>query len=367
MFDSQPFDNGPIACEVLQYRAPKALPIDKQISTPKLQPETTVDTVSAEPIKLSEHAQMFVNRLKKNLKHLGKWARKNKISCYRVYDADLPEYAVAIDIYNDYAHVQEYAPPKTVDSEKSTQRLNDVMQTLPDVLQIPPSHVSLKVRKKQRGVQQYQPHASLKERMQVSENELKFWVNLTDYLDTGLFLDHRSIRQLLLEQAQGKKFLNLFAYTGSATVYAAAGGASSTTTVDMSNTYLNWAKDNMAANGFVGDQHQYIRANCIEWLDKAAEEQQNFDLIFLDPPTFSNSSKMEDTFDIQRDHVPLLKATTALLRKKGTLYFSTNRRDFKFDMSAFENMKIQDISYESIPKDFERNRKIHYCWKIEFA
>jgi 23S rRNA (guanine2445-N2)-methyltransferase / 23S rRNA (guanine2069-N7)-methyltransferase len=312
----------------------------------------------------SSHAEMFANRLKKNLKHLGKWARKNKVNCYRVYDADLPDYAVAIDIYNDFAHVQEYAPPKSIDPEKAVQRLNDVMHVLPEVLKIPSSHVSLKVRQKQRGTQQYEPQAKLNQRFEVQESGLKFWVNLTDYLDTGLFLDHRITRQMLMADAAGKDFLNLFAYTGSGTVYAAAGNAKSTTTVDMSNTYLDWAKDNMALNGFTGDKYHYIRANCIEWLKQAQQETKRYDLIFLDPPTFSNSSRMEDVFDIQRDHVELITAAANLLTENGLLYFSTNNRQFKLGIEVLTNLKIEDISTQTLPKDFERNHKIHFCWKI---
>lgn len=362
VFDSAPFDNGPIACEVIQYRAPRRA--SKQLAMKATVPVTEQAEQQDEDYSLSSHAQMFANRLSKNLKHLGKWARKSTISCYRVYDADLPDYAVAIDIYNDHAHVQEYAPPKSIDPEKAVQRLNDVMHVIPSVLQIPASNVSLKLRKKQRGTQQYEAQAKLNKRFEVTESGLKFWVNLTDYLDTGLFLDHRITRQMLMADANGKDFLNLFAYTGSGTVYAAAGNAKSTTTVDMSNTYLDWAKDNMALNGFSGDQHTFIRANCIEWLDKAMHDDTRYGLIFLDPPTFSNSSRMEDVFDIQRDHVALINAATKLLTDDGQLYFSTNNRQFKIDANALSNFSISDISSKTLPKDFERNHKIHFCWKI---
>jgi 23S rRNA (guanine2445-N2)-methyltransferase / 23S rRNA (guanine2069-N7)-methyltransferase len=360
VFDSAPFDNGPIACEVIQYRAPRRAA--KQLT----KPSTSIvnSEVTLKEYERSSHAEMFANRLKKNLKHLGKWARKNEVSCYRVYDADLPDYAVAIDIYNDHAHVQEYAPPKSIDPEKAVQRLNDVMHVLPEVLEIPSNHVSLKVRQKQRGTQQYEAQAKLNQRFEVQESGLKFWVNLTDYLDTGLFLDHRITRQMLMADAAGKDFLNLFAYTGSGTVYAAAGNAKSTTTVDMSNTYLDWAKDNMALNGFTGDKHRYIRANCIEWLQQAQQETKRYDLIFLDPPTFSNSSRMEDVFDIQRDHVELITSAANLLTENGLLYFSTNNRQFKLGIEALADLKIEDISTQTLPKDFERNHKIHFCWKI---
>jgi 23S rRNA (guanine2445-N2)-methyltransferase / 23S rRNA (guanine2069-N7)-methyltransferase len=307
---------------------------------------------------------MLANRLKKNLKHLGKWAKKNQIECYRLYDADLPEYAVAVDIYGDYVHVQEYAPPKSVDPEKAVQRLNDVMEAIPHVLSLPASHIVLKLRQKQRGTQQYESHGSQKQRLKVSEFGLSFWINLTDYLDTGLFLDHRITRQMIAEQSAGKDFLNLFAYTGSATVYAAAGNAKSTTTVDMSNTYLEWAQDNLALNSFMGEQHQFIRANCLEWLKTAEQASQRYGLIFLDPPTFSNSTRMEGVFDIQRDHISLINSAVNLLTDDGVLLFSTNRRDFKMDNDALPNLTIKDISRATLPQDFERNPKIHFCWSI---
>lgn len=367
MFEQFPFDNGPIACQVLCYRAPRPVSLQSQreeqtVKKVNIDDETPIESQSTyEP---SEHAEMFANRLKKNLKHLSKWAKKSQTECYRLYDADLPEYAVAIDLYGDYVHVQEYAPPKSIDPEKAVQRLNDVMEAIPNVLSLPASHTVLKLRQKQRGTQQYESLGSQKQRLKVNESGLSFWINLTDYLDTGLFLDHRITRQMIAEQAAGQDFLNLFAYTGSATVYAAAGNAKSTTTVDMSNTYLEWAQDNLALNGFMGEQHQFIRANCLEWLKTAEQTSTKYGLIFLDPPTFSNSTRMEGVFDIQRDHVSLIKTTANLLTDDGVMLFSTNRRDFKMDEDAFSNLTIKDISRVTLPQDFERNPKIHYCWSI---
>ncbi|MFW5426817.1 MAG: bifunctional 23S rRNA (guanine(2069)-N(7))-methyltransferase RlmK/23S rRNA (guanine(2445)-N(2))-methyltransferase RlmL [Methylophagaceae bacterium] len=367
LFDSTPFDNGPIPCQVLCYRAPRPVSGRSQRSETveeTQQVETETEVIISQDIELSEHAEMFANRLKKNLKHLGKWARKNKIECYRLYDADLPDYAVAIDLYGDHVHVQEYAPPKSIDPDKALQRLNDVMQIIPQALEVPASHVALKLRQKQRGTQQYEAHGTQKKRFKVAEHGLNFWVNLTDYLDTGLFLDHRITRQMIAERAAGKAFLNLFAYTGSATVYAAAGNAESTTTIDMSNTYLQWAEDNMALNGFTADKYRNVRANCLEWLQEAQQAPEKYGLIFLDPPTFSNSTRMEGVFDIQRDHVSLINMTANLLTKDGTLIFSTNRRDFKMDNEALSKLTIKEISRATLPKDFERNAKIHYCWEI---
>jgi len=364
VFDTTPFDNGPIPCQVICFRAPRPVSNRAQRTEEIVEEKADEAEFIKQDLELSENAEMFANRLKKNLKHLAKWARKNKIDCYRLYDADLPDYAVAIDVYGDHVHVQEYAPPKTIEAEKAIQRLNDVMQIIPQVLEIPASHIALKLRQKQRGTQQYEVQGAQKQRMKVTESGLNFWVNLTDYLDTGLFLDHRITRQMVGEKAQNQAFLNLFAYTGSATVYAAAAGAESTTTVDMSNTYLAWADDNMALNGFTADKYRTVRANCLEWLQEAQQAPERYGLIFLDPPTFSNSTRMEGVFDIQRDHASLIKMASNLLTKGGTLIFSTNRRDFKMDEEALSSLSIKNISRATLPKDFERNTKIHYCWEI---
>jgi len=363
LFDSVPFDNGPIECEVLFFRASKVVANPGQPQSP-LDPIISDTAPEPDAIEISEQGDMFANRLKKNLKHLAKWARKNAVSCYRIYDADLPDYALAIDLYDDQVHVQEYAPPKQIDPQKAVERLKEAMHIIPDVLELPATNVSLKVRQKQRGLSQYEARAAQNKRFQVEENGLKFWVNLKDYLDTGLFLDHRDTRQMLMQMASGKAVLNLFCYTGSASVYAAAGGAASTTSVDMSNTYLNWAQDNMQLNGFDGGQHHFIRANCLEWLQAAQQEAERFDLIFLDPPTFSNSSRMDGVFDIQRDHASLIQMAANLLKPTGQLVFSTNRRDFKMATENMEGLTLKDISSETIPRDFERNKKIHQCWLV---
>ena len=376
IFDSKPFDNGPIACEVLSYRAPKPLrrdakPVQQEMAespspwdkTPKTKVKPAVSSAVLDDV--SPQAEMFANRLKKNVRHLAKWARKNQLDCYRVYDADLPDYAVAIDVYGDYVHVQEYAPPADIDPLKASERLDEVMQIIPAVLGVKEDKVALKLRQKQRGSNQYESQAALRQRFEVRENDLRFWINLTDYLDTGLFLDHRITRQMLAENSRNKAFLNLFAYTGSATVYAAAGGAKSTTTVDMSNTYLGWARDNMQLNNFVGEQHQFIRADVLAWLNEPATQNLRFDLIFVDPPTFSNSNKMEGVFDIQRDYSDMLHKVAGLLNPGGEIFFSTNRRDFKLDVSTLQGLEIKDISKATLPADFERNSKIHYCRRIQ--
>lgn len=305
----------------------------------------------------------FANRLKKNIGKIGKWAKKEELDCYRIYDADLPEYNVAIDVYLDHIVIQEYAAPKNIPEEKAKRRLTDIIRATIQVTGVQANKVVLKVREKQKGRNQYQKLGQVSERMEVNEYGAKLIVNLYDYLDTGLFLDHKITRRRLGEMAKGKDFLNLFAYTGSATVHAALGGASSTTTVDMSNTYLQWAKDNMALNGCVGRQHKFEQADCLQWLENASTQ---YDLIFIDPPTFSNSKRMEDSFDVQRDHIKLMKNLKRLLREQGTIVFSNNKRHFKMDMEAMAEIGLdaKNISSQTLPLDFERNKQIHNCWVV---
>jgi len=312
-------------------------------------------------------AQMFANRLRKNLKLLDAWALREHVECFRVYDADMPEYAFAIDLYGRegrHAYVQEYAPPKTVNQESARERRREVLAVLPEVLVVPPQHVHSRVRKPQKGTEQYEKRESVAERHVVRENGLKFWVNFRDYLDTGLFLDHRIMRQMLREWARDTDFLNLFCYTGSATVYAAAGGARSTTSVDLSNTYLDWAHENLLLNGFGGAEHELFRADCLEWLESQTVWGPRFDLIFVDPPTFSNSKRMEGVLDVQRDHVGMIRRSLKLLRRGGRLVFSTNYTRFKLDTEALSDLAIEDITASTIPRDFERHAKIHRCFVV---
>jgi 23S rRNA (guanine2445-N2)-methyltransferase / 23S rRNA (guanine2069-N7)-methyltransferase len=315
-------------------------------------------------------AQMFANRLRKNLKVLDAWALREHVECFRVYDADMPEYAFAIDLYGRegrHAYVQEYAPPKTVNQESARERRREVLAVLPEVLAVPPQHVHSRVRKPQKGTQQYEKRESVAERHVVRENGLKFWVNFRDYLDTGLFLDHRIIRQMLREWARDTDFLNLFCYTGSATVYSAAGGARSTVSVDLSNTYLDWAHENLLLNGFGGAEHELFRADCLEWLESQSVWGPRFDLIFVDPPTFSNSKRMEGVLDVQRDHVGMIRRSLKLLRSGGRLVFSTNYTRFKLDTEALADLAIDDITAKTIPRDFERHAHIHRCFVVRAA
>ena len=311
----------------------------------------------------SDVAVDFANRLQKNIKKIEKWAKQQGLDAYRLYDADLPEYNLAVDRYADHIVVQEYAAPKNIDENKARQRLLDAVNATLNVTGIETNKLILKVRQKQKGTNQYEKLANKGEYFYVNEYGAKLWVNLTDYLDTGLFLDHRLTRKMLGEMAQGKDFLNLFAYTGSATVHAALGKAKSTTTVDMSNTYLNWAEQNLLLNDIEGKQHKLIQADCLQWLEKC---DRQFDLIFVDPPTFSNSKRMEDSWDVQRDHIKLMTNLKCILHPNGTIVFSNNKRGFKMDFAKLEELGLSavEISHKTLPLDFERNKQIHNCWLV---
>ncbi|HHR6222329.1 bifunctional 23S rRNA (guanine(2069)-N(7))-methyltransferase RlmK/23S rRNA (guanine(2445)-N(2))-methyltransferase RlmL [Providencia alcalifaciens] len=335
--------NGPLDCVQKNYQLAET-------------PSETVAEISPD----------FANRLRKNQKKLAKWAKQQGVDCYRLYDADLPEYNVAVDIYGEKVVVQEYAPPKTVDERKARQRLFDVITATMNVLGLTSNQLVLKTRQRQKGKQQYEKLAQKDDFFLVQEYNAKLLVNLTDYLDTGLFLDHRIARRMLGEMSRGKDFLNLFCYTGTATVHAGLGGAKSTTSVDMSRTYLEWAEKNLQANQLTGRQHRLMQADCLNWLANADEQ---FDLIFIDPPTFSNSKRMDGTFDVQRDHVQLITYLKRMLRRGGTVMFSNNKRGFKMDLEALTELglKAQEITAKTLSEDFARNRQIHNCWLISHA
>jgi len=351
---SETIYNGAIECQLLQYRIEEG--------GHETVPEVGAPGESSPPVVASTAgAEMFANRLRKNLKRFGKWARKNDISCYRLYDADMPEYAVAVDLYGDWVHLQEYAPPSSIDEDAAKTRLEDIIEVLPAVLQVKRERIVVKVRQRQKGADQYRRQSKEGEFLEVTEGDARLLVNLTDYLDTGLFLDHRPVRQMIANMADGKRFLNLFAYTGTASIHAALGGAVETTSVDMSNTYLDWARRNFELNEFGRENHHILQTDCLAWLK---EQDDEYDLIFVDPPTFSNSKRMDETFDIQRDHVELLQDALKLLAVDGTLIFSTNFRRFKFDTGAFAAIEVKDISAQTIPEDFQRNKKIHHCFTL---
>lgn len=335
--------NGAIECRLLR------IPLREATERPLAGPEPEAPVTA------------FANRLRKNLAKLAKWARREGVTCYRLYDADLPEYALEVDLYERWVHVQEYQRPKSVDPVRAVVRLNDALVAIQDVLGVPVADIFVKHRQRQRGRDQYRKVEESGDFREVHEGGHRFLVNLRDYFDTGLFLDHRPTRALVGELARGRDFLNLFAYTGTATVYAAKGGARSTTTVDLSNTYLDWAQRNLDRNGVRGDRHQLVRADCLQWLDRA---DRRYGLVFLDPPTFSNSKGMRDTLDIQRDHTALLRATARLLTPDGVLLFSNNNRRFQMDRDALEGLVVEDITRQTIPPDFTRDRRIHNTWRV---
>jgi 23S rRNA (guanine2445-N2)-methyltransferase / 23S rRNA (guanine2069-N7)-methyltransferase len=316
----------------------------------------------------SPGAESFANRLRKNLMNLGKWAKQDRVACWRLYDADLPEYNVAVDLYYGerlFVHVQEYEAPRSIDPAGADRRLREALDIIPGLLEIPRDQLFVKVRRRQKGTSQYTRLAATGTFHEVTEGPCTFLVNFTDYLDTGLFLDHRPTRELLRKLAAGKRFLNLFGYTGTATVQAAKGGATVTTTVDLSPTYLEWARRNLELNGFGGRSHELVRADCREWLGKrVAEGRQRWGLIFLDPPSFSNSKRMEGTFDVQRDHAALIGQAVELLEPDGILIFSTNLRSFKLDSGALTGLVLEDLTRATIPPDFRRNLRVHCCWRI---
>ena len=329
------------------------------------------------PLKDTPGARMFANRLGKNLKRLRSWADKEGVTCYRLYDADMPEYAFAIDIYHTvepeetWLYVQEYAPPAEIEAEAVRRRRGEALAALPGVTAVPPDRIKVRTRRRTQRGDQYEKVAEKSDFHVVLEGGLQFIVNFDDYLDTGLFLDHRMTRSRLRQTAAGKRFLNLFAYTGTATVYAAAGGATTTTSVDMSRTYLDWAQRNLARNirnaqqsASGRPQHQFVQADCVEWLREDARAGERYDLIFLDPPTFSNSKRMQGVLDIERDHPALIDTCVRLLAPGGLLVFSTNAQRFRLDPALAERHAVRDISAVTLPRDFERNPKIHRCWEI---
>lgn len=415
--------NGPLACRLLRidlgapgaqdlmHRAPSAAQPAGPVATPEPASSPGVaetpaadsgTTAAAAPGPGSTGATMFANRLAKNLRRLGRQAREAGVSCYRLYDADMPEYAFAIDRYEVlgtragaspgvHLYVQEYAAPSSIDVESARRRRREALSVLPGSLGVPPERIHLRVRRPQRGSAQYQPRRSPRPRTAlaarsagpwlpgpsadgwvVAEGGLRFRVNFDDYLDTGLFLDHRLTRALLRERARGGRFLNLFCYTASATVYAAAGGARESLSIDLSRPYLAWAQDNLQLNGLDPSRHRLLQADCLAWLQSAGEaargtREERFDLIFLDPPTFSNSKRMQGVLDVQRDQVSLIDQCMQCLAPGGTLIFSTNAQRFSLAAQVAERWRVTDLSRRTLPFDFERNPRIHRCYEIRTA
>ena len=344
--------NGSIPCKLLVF--------DKMQSKSQQIAERLSKPAPVQP--LSEEAKMLYNRMQKNQRRLKGWLKKSNISCYRLYDADIPEYAAAIDIYEQCVYVQEYAAPSTIDTHVARQRFDTVKRAVKEFAGDRFTKVYYKERRRQKGEAQYQRlNDQSSEPYVVSEGRARFEVNLSDYLDTGLFLDHRPVRQLVGQLASGKSLLNLFCYTASATVQAALAGAKSSLSIDMSNTYLDWAQRNFELNSLSSSKHQLLRADCLKWLE---QDSQSFDVIFLDPPTFSNSKKMASILDIQRDHPALIRQAMAKLNPEGTLVFSNNFRKFKLDELISRQFSCENITQQTLDSDFERNSRIHNVWLI---
>ncbi len=323
-------------------------------------------------------ADQFAARLRKVAKDRRKWARDNDISCYRVYDADLPDFAVAIDRYDGVWKsegesclvIAEYQAPKSIDAAKAAARLDDAVEIASATLDISRERVFLKTRRREKGGGQYTDQQKEGHVLYTQESGNVFECDLGSYLDTGIFLDHRVTREMVGSMAEGKSFLNLFSYTGTCTVHAAVGGAKSTLTVDLSQTYLSWAHRNMELNGCDGPEHGFVRADVLQWIEREARGWRRFDLIFVDPPTFSNSKAMgKNTWSVQRDHVKLLANVVRLLERDGVAVFSCNLRNFKPDVEALAEagVAIEDITPQTIPHDFERNAKIHCCYLVRKA
>lgn len=361
---------------------------DEAAASSMPEPAATLDLGDGKPLPvLIPESEQFANRLRKNARLRRKWAKREGVSCYRVYDADLPDYSAAIDLYEGcpqtpgrWLVIAEYAAPKTIDPALAQARMLDILAIAPRILDVPAEHVHAKARMRSRGGSQYGKQGAGKggsgERANIArrrlplieEGGLTFAVNFDDYLDVGIFLDHRVTRNLVREHAkQARRFLNLFAYTGTATCYAADGGVEETVTVDLSNTYLDWAERNMRQNGFVGPQHHFVRDDVLAWIRDQRQTRNRWDLIFVDPPTFSNSSKMgRRTWDVQRDHVELLAGVSRLLAQGGHAIFSCNLRGFRPETRklARAGVVLEDITAQTIPEDFARNQKVHHCYIV---
>ena len=363
-------NNGPLEAQVRIYRADPAQ-------------HQSVQVVSLAGVQHSvgvaeKNSEQFAARLRKVARERAKWARKAGVSCYRVYDADLPDYAFAIDVYEAdgscerqrFVRMAEYQAPDTVDQDRAARRFSDACALVPAVLDIDRSQLFSKVRRREKGGGQYRDARERPRVVRVREAAYTFEVDLAGHLDTGLFLDHRETRRMIQDMAADARFLNLFAYTGTATVYAAGGGAAQTTTVDMSRTYLDWAQRNMRANGFAGPEHVFERCDVLEWVERSKRSGVAFDLIFCDPPTFSNSKSMgKRTWSVHRDHADLIQNLSSLLAQDGTLVFSTNLRTFKLDEQALDacGLVARNVTAETIPHDFERTPKVHRCYLVRRA
>ncbi len=350
--------NGALDCTLALYdatRAPKAIAADAAHQAPN-------GAIAATP-HVGDGGKMVINRIEKNQRRLKSYLTDQKLGCYRVYDADLPEYAAAIDVYGDRLHIQEYLAPATIPEDTAIRRLNELVRAAEIALAVPREKIALKTRRRDKGGGKYRrdDRELTDDYFEVQEGKYRFWVNLDDYLDTGLFLDSRSLRQRIERSSRGKRVLNLFCYTASASVYAAGGGANETVSVDLSPVYLNWASQNFELNAMDLARHHLVQADAVKWLEG---EKDQFDLIYLDPPTFSNSKRTDTVLDIQRDHEALIAEAMRRLKPDGELIFVTNAQKFKISEKLTQFFVVDDFSQRSIPPDFERNGKIHRAYSV---
>jgi 23S rRNA G2069 N7-methylase RlmK/C1962 C5-methylase RlmI len=317
-----------------------------------------------DPQKLAVQCDFLINRVRRNLRGLKAWLKRETVSCYRLYDCDIPEIPLVLDRYEDALVVAERRTFADQDPEERDAWARALGAAVAEALGIAPARCFYKLRRRQKANNQYEKLEARGALETVRENGLEFLVNFSDYLDTGLFLDHRPTRALVREWAAGRRVLNLFAYTGSFTVYAGAGGARTTTTVDLSPRYVDWARRNLAENGLSGPQHLFLEGDVMEWLATWQERGETYDLVILDPPTFSNSKRTETVLDVQRDHVRLLESCRRLLAPGGILLFSTNARRFKPEDGYFSQCGAEEISEATIPPDF-RDHKVHRTWRFD--
>jgi 23S rRNA (guanine2069-N7)-methyltransferase / 23S rRNA (guanine2445-N2)-methyltransferase len=362
--------NGPLECMYYQFHGPRPGEAAQRLLTTSEREGEVPARLNSPPApafggllaESKRQAEEFANRLRNRARHLRRWPKRG-ITCYRLYERDVPDVPLVVDRYEDALHIGEFARPHERSPAQHADWLDLMARTAGEVLEVPRNRVYLKHRDRQRGTAQYQRVDERGARFEVQEAGLKFIVNLSDYVDTGLFLDHRLTRQMVREAAPGKHFLNLFAYTGSFSVYAAAGGAVSTTTVDKSATYIDWARENLALNGFAGPEHRLIRSDIREFVESLTPRDQ-WDLAVVDPPTFSNTKDSDDVWDVERDHAELLSRLAGHVLPGGVVFFSTNFRRFRLDEAAVgKHFTIRDITRQTIPEDF-RNLRIHACWRL---
>ena len=356
--------NGRIECTYYQFHGPTPESSKPHREAEELRAETPpVPVFGGLNEKAHEQAELFARRLQKRARHLRRWPRRQGITCYRLYDRDIPEIPLVVERYEDHLHISEYERPHDRDRAQHLDWLELMQKTAAEVLSVDVRRVFLKQRHPQKGKIQHQQIGREQYELTVHEGGLQFVVNLSDYVDTGLFLDHRITRSLIQKQATDSEFLNLFAYTGSFSVYAAAGGAQRTTTVDLSGTYLEWAQRNMQLNGFAGNNHAFVKSDGREFVAQLPEAPL-YDLAVVDPPTFSNSKDLGSDWIIQEHWAELLNLLIPRMKSGGTIYFSTNYRRFKFNETQLPSVSVREISQQTVPEDF-RNQRIHRCWRIQ--